>query len=250
MSDLLLEVKKKSEFKEIPDSIIERVFNLKEIKRLADEDKVKQTRAILRKYYTVFITNRLLKDKLSPEEVLKKHLSSKDRDYGELYPKLFNGSEKVIFDLGAGLNGFSFPFIQKISDAKYVAIEAKKVFVEKMNRFFQKNNFDAMAIQEDLFSIKNVLEIIDIEPGKKKIAFLFKVVDALEFLERDASKKLILAVSEKVDRMVVSYSLESISGKVNFQKSREWLLWFLKENFKILDDFEMNRERYLVFSKK
>lgn len=250
MEDLLFEVKKKSEFKEIPDSIIERVLNLKEIKRLNDDDKIKQARAVLRKYYTVFMTNRLLKDKLSPEEVLKKHLSSKDRDYEKLYYQLLDGTEKFIFDLGAGLNGFSFPFIKKYSSAKYIAIEAKKVFVNKMNKFFEQNKFNAIAIQEDLFNLDNVLKIMGAEPQKKKIAFLFKVIDALEFLERDASKKLILAVSEKVDKIVVSYSLESISGKVNFQKSREWLLWFLKENFEILEDFEMNKERYIVFRKK
>lgn len=249
MADLLFEVKKKSEFKEIPDSIVERVLNLKEIKRLDDDDKVKQTRAILRKYYTVFMTNKLLKDKLSSDEVLKKHLSSKDRDYEKLYSKLLNGDEKVIFDLGAGLNGFSFPFIKKYSSAKYVALEAKKVFVNKMNKFFEQNKFDAIAIQEDLFNLDPIREIISKEKGKK-IVFLFKVIDALEFLKRDASKKLILAVFEKVDKIVVSYSLESISGKVNFQKSRGWLLWFLKENFEILDDFEMNKERYIVFSKK
>jgi hypothetical protein len=247
MDDLIFEVKKKLEFQEIPDSIVKRVLELKEIKRLNDLDKVKQTRAILRKYYTVFMTNKLLKDKLDFEEVLKKHISSKDRDYEKLYSEILEDSE-IIFDLGAGLNGFSFPFIKKIFDAEYIAVEAKKVFVDKMNRFFVKNNFNAVAFQEDLFNLENILKIINSKSGKK-IVFLFKVVDALEFLERDYSKKLISELSKNVDKIVLSYSLKSISGKSLFQKNRDWLLWFLKDNFEILKDFELNGERYIVFSK-
>ena len=62
-------VKQKREFSQLPDSIIERAL------KKSDGD-VKEARSILRKYFGVFLTNKVLK--MSGEELLKIHFSKRN----------------------------------------------------------------------------------------------------------------------------------------------------------------------------
>lgn len=235
MKEVIEEIKKKAEFRELPDSLIERVAKI-------SKWNVKETRALLRKYFTVFLTNKIIKGKLSAEEILQKHISSKDRDYAELYQRII-GKEDVIFDLGAGVNGLSYRFIGK----KYVAIEATRVLVELMNKYFQEKKYNAGAILGDLFDLDFILKIIEGENGSKTV-WLFNVIDALE-LEPNYSKKLISAVAEKVDRVVLSWPTQSLQKKRKFSAQRNWIFSFLQNNYQILDNFEMNGEKFVVFRK-
>ncbi|MAH51363.1 hypothetical protein CMI37_36440 [Candidatus Pacearchaeota archaeon] len=82
MKDLISEVKKKREFSELPDSVVERVLE-------KSEGDVKGARALLRKYFGVFLTNKILKGNLNADEILEKHISSQRRDYRELYGRIF-----------------------------------------------------------------------------------------------------------------------------------------------------------------
>lgn len=236
MKEVVQEIKKKKEFKELPDSLIERVARL-------SKGDVKQSRAVLRKYLTVFLTNKVVSGKLSAEEVLGKHISSKDRDYSELYHKIV-GKEDIIFDLGAGANGFSYKYIGK----KYVAVEATKVLVDLMNKYFEEKGFDARAVWGDLFDLGFVLDVIDKEIGSKAV-WMFNVIDALE-LEPNYSKELISAVAERADKIVLSWPTQSLQKKRKFTAQRNWIFYFIQSNFKILDNFEMNGEKFVVFSKR
>lgn len=235
MNNLTEEIRKKKEFRELPVSLVERV---------AGQSKdVKEARATLRKYLTVFLTNKVVSGKLGAEEVLSKHISSKDRDYPELYHRII-GKEDIIFDLGAGANGFSYKYIGK----KYVAIEATKVLVDLMNKYFEEKRFDAKAVWGDLFDLGFVLDVIGKEIGSKAI-WLFNVIDALE-LEPNYSKELISAVAEKADRVVLSWPTQSLQKKRKFAVQRNWIFYFIQNNFRILDNFEMNGEKFVVFNKR
>lgn len=67
--EFILEIKKKREFSKLPDSIVERVAT--------GTESVKEARALLRKYFGVFLTNRVIKGKGTFEEILSAHISSK-----------------------------------------------------------------------------------------------------------------------------------------------------------------------------
>ena len=243
--DLIDKIREKKEFLNLPVSLISRVLEMKDINKKQGEEKVKEARAFLRKYFSVFITNKLVKGKLNEEGILKKHISSKDRDYRSLYNRILK-DEEVIIDLGAGLNGFSYRYLGK---RRYIAIEAINVFVDIMNNYFKENKLNAQAFQEDLFDPDKVLKIINNENGTKVI-FMFNIIDALEKVERDYSKRLVLELSKHVDKIVLSFPTKSLSGKTVFYTSRVWILNFLQENFIILDDFEENGERFVVFKQK
>ena len=77
-------IKQKKEFSGLPDSIVERAA------KMAKGD-VKESRALLRKYFGVFLTNRVLKGKGSVDEILSTHMSSKKRNYEKFYSEIFEG---------------------------------------------------------------------------------------------------------------------------------------------------------------
>jgi hypothetical protein len=235
--NLVLEVKKKREFSGLPDSIIERALKI-------SKDDVKGARAWLRKYFGVFLTNKVLKGR--GVSVLESHISSKGRDYEKVYEKII-GDEEVIFDFGCGANGLSY---EKIGSKRYVGIEAAGQLVDIMNDYFQENGFDAEAICEDLMKYDRVLEIVSGESGKKDV-WMFNVIDALESFEKDYSKKLIDGIFgiEGVEKIIIGLPVESISGRKKFNVSRVWLTGFLEEKYNIIDDFLAGYERVLIIRK-
>jgi hypothetical protein len=79
---------------------------------------------------------------------------------------------------------------------------------------------------------------------------MFNIVDALEFFERNFSFDFIKQISENSEKIVLSFPTQSLSGKSAFKVKRYWITNFIEENFKILDDFESNGERFIVFKKK
>lgn len=238
---IILKVKQKREFSQLPDSLVEKAL-------VAGKQDVKQARALLRKYFGVFLTNRVLKPRSLNEGILKDHISTRNRDYIALYKRILNNKKiKAIVDLGCGINGFSYGFLpEKI---KYIGIEASGQLVDLMNNYFKENGFDGEAIHCDLFDLNRVLEILR-KTEKPQVIFLFNLIDALEFFERNFSKKLISEVSENCERVVLSFPVQSLSGKTRFKAKRFWILSFLEERFKILDDFELSGERFIVFTKE
>ncbi len=97
-----------------------------------------------------------------------------------------------------------------------------------------------------LFEIEKLKDLIK-KSKKPKIVFLFKTLDSLEMLERDYSKKLLEEITPLVKRVVISFATRSLIKKTKFKVKRTWILNFIKENFRILDDFELGGERYVVF---
>lgn len=239
--ELIKKVKEKKEFSHLPDSLVERVLK-------KEKESVKETRALLRKYFTVFLTNKILSGKLSPNEMLDKHISSKNRNYKELYEKIMEENETII-DLGAGINGFSYKFMPK--NTEYIAIEATGQLVNLMNEYFKKEKFSARAIHLDIFNLEEIRAIIK-KHKKQRTILLFNVIDALEFFERDYSKVLLKEIKEELKEgeiIVISFPTQSLTGKTKFHTTRKWLTDFLEENFSIKDSFEENGEKFIILEK-
>jgi hypothetical protein len=239
-SKLVEKIKCKKEFSGLPDPIVERALVL------CDGD-FKETRAFLRKYFGVFLTNKVLKGK---GDLLKFHISSKKRDYKEFYRRIFDeiggGNAKSVIDLGSGVNGFSYSYLPE--GIEYVGVEAVKQVVENLNIYFKKENFCARAVWLDIFDVFSVLEILK-KAKRPRAVFMFQIVDALEVFERDFSKRFILEVMDECEWLILSLPTESLSGKSNFAVKRKWLIDFLSQNFFVRKDYEVNGERILIVEK-
>jgi len=237
--NIIEEIKKKREFSELPDSIIERAAEMA-------KGEVKESRALLRKYFGVFLTNKVLKGK---GDSLKAHMSSRKRDYEKFYGEIFSNIGEVggVIDLGCGVNGFSYDYLPK--GVSYIGVEAAGQLVEHMNNYFQEEGFDAKALKMDLFEIGKIKEVLKSQK-KPRVVFLFQVVDALENLERNFSKKFILEISKECEKIVLSLPTESLGGRKKFAVQRKWIVDFLEENFEIEKDFKTNGERIIIIGKK
>lgn len=243
---LITKIMQKPELKKLPFEDVEMAFSMCVKKGFSDKESVRCTRELLHNVYGAFGSRKLLvlREK-DPEWVLRKHVSTRERlpHYKDLYDKL--KLKGTIFDLGAGVNGFSLGFIPKI---KYVGIEGIGQLVDLMNDYFKKRKLGAKSHHISLFNLAKIKSLIKKDKGKK-IVFLFKVLDSLEVLERDYSKKLLEEITPLVDRVVLSFATKSLVSRKRFKVKRNWIIKFIKENFKLLDDFELGGERYIVFKK-
>ncbi len=246
---ILEEIREKREFSQIPEKDIEMAYGQFSRRQASEEEKIRLTKELLRKIFSAFISKKLLSLKnKEPEWILRKHISTKERlpYYEKIYKRILNNKETSVIDLGAGINGFSYKFFGK--KIKYTAIESVGQLVELMNFYFKKKKLQAKAVNLSLFELEKVKQIIKKEK-KPRIVFLFKVIDALETIKRDYSKELISNLVNIADKIVVSFATKSLGNRQSFKAKRNWIVDFIKENFTVLDDFEIGGERYISFSK-
>jgi len=254
---LIKKITQKKEFSELPKKDVELAFEQFNKGKYLDEEKIKLTRDLLRRVFSAFTSLKLLSLKNKDEEwILKKHFSTRERlpYYKKLYEQLLNdfelGKKLTVIDLGAGVNGFSYKFLKEVKhNLDYVGIEAVGQLVELTNNYFIKNNIKGIVYHESLFDLEKIKSIIK-KIKTQKVIFLFKTLDSLEMLERNYSKKLILEIVDLADRIIISFATRSMIKKTKFKVNREWIINFLKDNFNMLDDFELGSERYIVFCKK
>lgn len=252
----------KKEFSDLPREDVERAWKVFEKRQTSVEDKIKLCRDLLRKMFFSFGSLKLLSprivDKKSVEEILKKHVSTRERFdfYDEVYGKIFSGFEdekKIsVIDLGAGVNGLSFGFFENFfsGNLNYVGVEGVGQLVDLMNYFFKTRGIEhAGAIQMSLFEIEKLKKIIQ-QTSKLRIIFLFKTLDSLEMLERNFSKNFLKEIVPLADLVVVSFATRSLVSKKNFQVKRFWFENFAKENFKIIEKFEIGGEKYFLIKEK
>lgn len=245
-------ITQKKEFSKLLKKDVEMAFGKFERRQTSDEEKIRLTRDLLRKIFSAFTSQKILSLKNKDESwILRKHISTRERlpYYKEVYERILkNRKNLTIIDLGAGVNGFSYKYFNN-KKINYLAIEAVGQLVMLMNYYFGKEKLKAAAKHLSLFKLGKIKKIVKKEEGTK-IIFLFKTLDSLEMLERDYSKKLLLELVPLVENVVVSFATRSMIKKKRFNVNRKWILDFIKENFKILDDFEIGGERYVVFRKQ
>lgn len=253
-SEIIEKIIEKKEFSQIPKDDVLKAFEKFDTNEYSDEEKVKFTRDLLRRVFSGFSGKKLLNpsDK-SEEEILRKHLSTRERFpyYEEIYQRLLKNLPKKIsiIDLGAGVNGLSYNFFNKIKkDVNYVGIEAIGQIVSIINEYFKKNKIKGKMFHLSLFNLDEIKEIVK-EIKKPKIIFLFKVIDSLEKFERNYTKILLKEIVPLADRVVISVATESWVRRKKFYANRKWLTEFIKENWQFIDDFEIGGERYLVFER-
>ncbi len=252
-TELLQKITEKKEFSQLPKKDVELAFSHFEKRQVSDEEKIRLTRELLHRVFSSFISPKLLSPKNKNEEwILRKHLSTKERlpYYFEIYKKIlveYKNQKISIIDLGAGVNGFSYKYFPKKID--YMGVEAVGQLVELMNDYFKRQRVNAHAICESLFETEKIKKII-LETKKPRIIFLFKVLDSLEMLERDYSKKLLKEITPLADKVVVSFATMSMIKRKKFKVERFWILNFIKDNFEILDELEIGGERYISFRTK
>ncbi len=247
----LAKILEKREFSQLPKKDIELAFEHFSKRQVNEEEKIKLTKELLRKIFSAFVSKKLLSLKEKDEDwILRKHISTRERlpYYEEIYKRIFkNCREASVIDLGAGINGFSYPFLEKLGiKTDYTAIDSVGQLVGLMNFYFKRNKSHGKSVHLSLFEKEKVIKLIKGEK-KPRIILLFKVIDALETLERDYSKKLISEIAPFADKIVISFATKSLGNREKFKAKRNWIFEFIKENFILLDDFEMGGERYILF---
>lgn len=245
---IIKRIMEKRELKNLPIEDVEMAVSMCFRENIGDGELIKCARELLHRVYGSFGSRKLLQlRERDPEWVLRKHLSTRERlpYYKELYSKIVKSGEAII-DLGAGVNGFSVSYLK---NNKYFGVEGIGELVDLMNEYFKKNKLKAKALHLTLFNLRMIKNEIE-EIREKKVVFLFKVLDSLEMLERNYSKKLLEEIMPLVDRVVVSFALRSMISRKLFKAKRNWIVDFIKDKFKIVEDFELGSERYIVFRKK
>jgi len=254
--EILEKITEKKEFSQLPKKDVERAYERFERRQCSDEEKIRLTRDLLRRAFTAFMGRKIMnpKDK-DARWFLLRHVSTKERFdfYERLYSRILNDFDKKeisIIDLGAGINGLSYYFFEKIGrKVKYIGVEGVKQLVDVVNYFFNKNKINAVVINESLFEIKKIKEIVK-EQKRPRICFLFKTVDSLEMLKRDYTKEFLSEIVPLCDKFVVSFATRSLFKKHLFKVRRDWAIKYIKENFNILDEFELGNERYILFKSR
>lgn len=253
--ELLEKVKFKKEFSELPEKDVEMAFEKFNNEKYSEEEKIKLTRDLLRKVFSGFSGKKLLgmKEK-SVDEILKKHLSTRERYpfYDEIYERILKNLPKKIsiLDLGAGVNGLSYDYFKKFGKTvDYLGVEAVGQIVNIINNFFENERISGKMVHLSLFEVEKLKKIIN-DTKKPRVIFLFKVIDSLEKIERDYTKKLLAEIVPLADRIVISFATESWMRRKRFYANRKWLIDFIRDNWQFTDDFELGGERYVVFENK
>jgi len=251
-SEILDKITEKKEFSQLPKKDVELAFEKFDKDRNSDYQKLKLTRNFLRGIYSSFSSRKLLSlNKLKEIDwYLMKHKSTKERYiyYEEVYKRIFKDIKKSsVIDLGSGINGLSYGFFENLKiNVNYIAVEAVGQLVGLMNLVFEKNKIKGKAFHFSLFDLEKIKELIKKQP-KPRIVFLMKVIDSLESLKRDYSKELIKEIAPLTDKIVLSFATMSLGKRRKFDVNRNWILRFIRENYEILDDFEIGGERYIIF---
>jgi len=259
-------ITEKKEFSRLPKKDVETAFTHFAKRQCSEEEKIKLTRDLLRKVFSAFASHKILSPKnkngpsvrtpksRSEEWILRKHLSTRERlpFYREVYGRILKNEKKdfSLIDLGAGINGFSYIFFEKLGlKPRYVGVEAVGQLADLMNDYFKKTKKDGKVIHASLFELEKIKKIIS---GQKKprIVFLLKTIDSLEMLEDNYSKKLLLEIAPLCDKIIASFATGSMIKKTKFRAKRNWIVDFIRENFELTDDFEIGNERYVIFKNK
>jgi len=193
------------------------------------EAKSKLVRAKLRKISTSALPPKFYKKFKGLEfskDLLNWHRSTRERL--EIYPWLVEEIEKRgknIIDLGCGFNLVALYYFD-FTPKSYFGYDIDGAVIEFVTRFAQENKINAELFCQDISNP-------DIKSGD--VCLALKVFDALEELEWNITKKILIKLKEKCKHIIVSFSNISLSGRGKLRK-REWFE-------KILQDLKLKWEK-------
>ena len=219
------------------------VFEVLEEKKFNQKSKefdliVKKTRKKLRNYFGSYNASiNPLKKKSLREEIVKKHLSTRERlghikEFAE-----FIGAVKSVLDLGCGYNPYFYDYL--IGRPKYLASDIS-LDLNNIKAFFEEKGIDGDIVKLDLTLDKD-LEILGRISADFETTLLLKVVDPLEMQQRNITKKVLESIKSKY--LVVSFSTTSISGKTKMKTERKWFYELIKD--KKHEEIELGNEKYI-----
>ena len=272
---LLKKIKSKSQIKHLEDEFIlerirkflktngdirvklEKEFKLKQdkiTKSKVFKEIVKSIRWEIGVIYGSFLTKDFPKKKKFMEsnykDLLKLHKSTKERIelYEKIYKQIFKWYKpKKIGDLGCGLNPISYEIIERTLKYKpeYFASDLNPEDMKFLNDYFSINKIKGKA---KVYNITNLEILKDKDFKECDLIFLFKVLDSLEFIKKNISKKLLDETKSK--HIVVSFPMKSLVSKKNFDFSkRNWFKNYINKmnwNYKV---FEIENEIFYLIKK-
>ncbi len=188
------------------------------------------------------ITNPLLSTTLSTKERINSYL--------EIYKKIFNitNKPKIITDLGAGFNIFSFPYMN-LDKLTYYSYDIDKEDIKLINQYLDilNNNLSGKAA---ILNLRNLKEISSLPSSD--IIFLFKTIDILDKPNKNhkSSEGLIKYLLEnKTDYIVASFATKTITRKKMNFPTRKWFELMLKRNNLKFQTIRTDNEIFYVVSK-
>ena len=242
MKKIVKKIKENKKYRGIADEVVEG-----EVKRYLKEggDKIssiKEVRKRLHLKYASFQTkgkrkierylDELKKDVNNFEiidKLLSVSLSTKERlsDYEEIYSRIFNvvgaGDGGVVasrvVDLGGGLNGFSFSYMN-LDNLTYYSYDIDVEDSRLLNQFFKIMKSNGLNGKADILDIRNSDEVKKLP--KSDVVFLFKVVDVIDDKGHGNSEKLIEVLFDKTKFVVVSFATRTITRRKMNYPQRKW----------------------------
>ncbi|MFT4311563.1 MAG: hypothetical protein ACMXX7_02970 [Candidatus Woesearchaeota archaeon] len=259
MESLIQKIISKKELKSIDISFATKVFeqtkneNSKLYKKLEEKEfnerskEYKEFKKIvrqkLRSYFGSFNTTISKKTKeKSKEELLKKHLSTRERyDHIEEFSD-FLGETKSILDLGCGYNPFFYNNFK--GNPKYLASDISSD-LKYIQEFFDEEKIKGNTKILDL-TIYEDLELLAEISKEYETCLMLKLLDPLEKQKRNISKEILNKINSKI--IIVSFSTMSIGGKTKIKSKREWFYNLIRG--KILEEKEIGPEKYIKILNK
>lgn len=224
---LIAKIKLKNELKGLSDKFVESLlleylkkYKITEIKsEKAEKLIIKDIRAQLRRYTGQYQPKKSLRNsKLSDEDLLKSHISTRERlqYYSKLIEAIKEHPHKSILDLGCGLN----PLIisKEFPKSKYFACDIKEDELLIINEFFKKNRISGKSFYCDLLK--------ETPQNKVDLVLILKVFDLIDKKGHKNAERIINNLNFK--NLIVSFSTKKLSGKSMNSPRRNWFEQLLK----------------------
>ncbi len=220
MENLIVEIKQKPEFKDLPDSFIKRILQNYLDKHNLPIPKNKKSRKILIKIIRSELrtsAGQYVEKTRSPKDALHYHRSTSERlnEYGYIKSKIEKLGAQSILDLGCGLN----PIAIAKKGIKYYAYDIKSEYLEIIKSYFVENEVDGEVYHEDITQINNF--------PKANICLMLKLLDILGKNKKEISRKLINNIDSEY--FIISFATKTLSGKEMNRPYRRWFENLLKE---------------------
>lgn len=206
------------------------------------KDFIKIVRKKLRSYFGSF--NAAISDKKKEElgeELVFKHLSTRERAEHIKEFVEFVGKTNSILDLGCGYNPYFYNHF--LDSPKYLASDISDD-LDYIKKWFESENIDGDVIKLDLINAKDIAKLNDLSKEYETVLML-KLLDPLENQERNISKKIIENINSK--HIIVSFSTMSIGGKTPIRSKREWFYSIIAG--KKFEEKVIGTEKYIKITK-